>query len=484
MSYKFRPISIYNKKYESRKGISRKRHPFNDKRLYSVFETLSAQMETEQSSCIQQISTNAAQSASFYRFYGNQKIAIPELIKMNCEINTDLSDTEVLCLGDSTSFNLNKHKGRIKDFKKLGVLQDGKTKGFHAHASLALNAKDGATIGLTDILYWHRKGKKYKASQLAKSDKENHKWYMGASNSKAVLATAKRVSYIFDREADDYTLFKQLQLELQQDFVIRAQHNRQVVFQGKQSTIRDCLANCPVATTYEKALPVLDHYSWTSGKRIKRAARVAKLELRYVQVKVLAPSKLKSKDSLKLTAIHVREIGDNLAPEEEPLDWLLWTTHKIDSPQDAIKCIRYYLYRWDIEQLFRTMKKKGFNQEATELETIDGIVKQTTMTFKASTKVMQLVSARNQEDAPPTDYVFDREQQIVLNKVNERLEGKTDKQKNPFPSEQLSWAAWIIARLGGWKGYQSQRPPGPITMKIGLDKFNSIYEGYLLFDTR
>jgi len=407
MSYKFRPISIYNKKYESRKGISRKRHPFNDKRLYSVFETLSAQMETEQSSCIQQISTNAAQSASFYRFYGNQKIAIPELIKMNCEINTDLSDTEVLCLGDSTSFN--------------------------------------ATIGLTDIIYWHRKGKKYKASQLAKSDKENHKWYMGASNSKAVLATAKRVSYIFDREADDYTLFKQLQLELQQDFVIRAQHNRQVVFQGKQSTIRDCLANCPVATTYEKALPVLDHYSWTSGKRIKRAAR---------------------------------------APEEEPLDWLLWTTHKIDSPQDAIKCIRYYLYRWDIEQLFRTMKKKGFNQEATELETIDGIVKQTTMTFKASTKIMQLVSARNQEDAPPTDYVFDREQQIVLNKVNERLEGKTDKQKNPFPSEQLSWAAWIIARLGGWKGYQSQRPPGPITMKIGLDKFNSIYEGYLLFDTR
>jgi len=400
MSYKFRPISIYNKKYESHKGISRKRQPFNDKRLYSVFKTLSTQMEVEQSNCIQQISNSSAQSARFYRFYSNQKLAIPELIKMNCEIKTDLSDTEVLCLSDSTTFNLMKRKGRIQDFKKLGFLQGGKAKGFHAHASLALNAKDGSVIGLTDIIYWHRKGKQYKNEHLAKANRESHKWYMGASNSKAVLAKAKRVSYVFDREADDYTLFKQIQLELQQDFVIRANHNRQVLQRDKQSTIRDCLAKCPVATSYEVALPALDHYSWTSGKRIKRAARIAKLELRHVKVKVLAPSRLKNEQPLNLTAIHVREIADSLGPKEEPLDWLIWTTHEIDQAQEAIKCIRFYLFRWDIEQLFRTMKKKGFNQEATELETVDGILKQTTMTFKAATKVMQLVNARNQKDAP------------------------------------------------------------------------------------
>lgn len=484
MSYKFRPISTYGKKYESPIGISRKRQPFNDKRIYSVFWKLSTQMETKQSNCIQQISSSSAQATSFYRFYDNQKTVIPELIKMSCQIKAELGDTEVLCLGDSTSFNLSKHKGRIKDFKKLGVLQDGKTKGFHAHASLALNAKDGSVIGLTDVIYWHRKGKKYKKNHFAKSDRESNKWYMGASNSKQVLASAKRVTYIYDREADDYTLFKQLQLEFAQDFVIRAYQNRQVLYEGKQSSIRVCLSKIPVAHTYEVDLPVLDHYSWTSGKRIKRAARVAKLELRYAKVKVLAPKGLKSNEYLELTAIHVREIGDNLAPGEEPLDWLLWTTHKIDCPKDALKCIRYYLYRWDIEQLFRTMKKKGFNQEATQLETIDGIVKQTTMTFKAATKVMQLVNARSQENAPPIEYIFDDDEQIVLKKVNERMEGKTDKQKNPFPSDKISWAAWVIARLGGWKGYQSQRPPGPITMKIGLDKFNSIFEGYLLFDTR
>jgi len=70
---------------------------------------------------------------------------------------------------------------------------------------------------------------------------------------------------------------------------------------------------------------------------------------------------------------------------------------------------------------------------------------------------------------------------LRLQKVNERLEGKTEKQKNPFPSNKLNWAAWIIARLGGWKGYKSQKPPGPITMKTGLDKFQNIFQGYQLY---
>jgi len=79
--------------------------------------------------------------------------------------------------------------------------------------------------------------------------------------------------------------------------------------------------------------------------------------------------------------------------------------------------------RWTIEQLFRTMKKKGLEQESTELETVDGILKQTTMAFKAATAVMQLVNARDQDPAPPIDYVYDEQQQVVLQKVNERLEG-------------------------------------------------------------
>ncbi len=132
MGYKFRPISIYNKEYKVKTGISRKRHAFNDKRLYNVYQELSEQIDVEQSICVQQITDDSAQARSFYRFYGNESVEIQEVIRMNCECITDLSDTEVLSLGDSTSFNLIKRGKRIKDFHRLGLLQGGKAKGFHA----------------------------------------------------------------------------------------------------------------------------------------------------------------------------------------------------------------------------------------------------------------------------------------------------------------------------------------------------------------
>lgn len=481
MSYHFTPITIFDKKYESKKGISRKRQSFNDKRLHRVFKALSKKMEGKKSICVQDLSDCAAESAQYYRFYGNEKVNLPELIKMNCEIKTDLSQTELLCIGDSTSFNLSKCKNRIKDFDQLGVLQDNETKGFHAHASIALNAKDGCVVGLSDVIFWHRKGKQYKESELSRTSREGQKWYMGVSNSDKVLKNAKRLTYVFDREADDFVLFEYIQLDLQRDLLIRANHNRKVLFQNDQFFIKDCLANCPVATTYESELIALDHYSWTSGKRVKRASRTATLELRHVKVKVLPPVRFKRKEPIELTAIQVKEITEQLPDGEKPLEWLLWTTHEIKTPKDAIACIKYYLLRWTIEQLFRLLKKKGFQQESTELGTINAILRQTTMAFKAATTVMQLVNGRAQDRQSPIDYVFDEQQQIVLQKVNERLEGKTEKQKNPFPSDKLNWAAWIIGRLGGWKGYQSQEPPGPITMKKGLDKFHNIFQGYQLF---
>jgi hypothetical protein len=65
-----------------------------------------------------------------------------------------------------------------------------------------------------------------------------------------------------------------------------------------------------------------------------------------------------------------------------------------------------------------------------------------------------------------------------LEDVLPRFEGKTEKQKNPYPRNNLAWAAWIIARLGGWKGYASQRPPGVIIFHDGWMRFHDILDGW------
>jgi len=485
MSKLFSPISVHEKDFEcSHQWLSRKRQPFNDKRLYSTFLQLSDQMKHEQKIVIQQIARDTSESERFYRFYGNKKISTEELIKMNCTINTDcISGKDVLCISDSTSFNMKKCEGHVSDFENFGVLNGGETPGFHAHASLVLDADDGYLVGLSDIILWQRsKGKK--AENIPKRDKESYKWQLGATNSEAILSQASSINYIFDREADDFELFVHINKELCAEFTIRLKHNRKIKSESGISTVNETLSELPVALVYEVDLPALDHYSWTSGTRKMRKARKAKLELRFAQIEVLAPEGLKTAvSSLKLSIVEVREITENLPEGEEPLHWKLWTSKSIQDSSAAKRVVEHYLMRWNIEQLFRTMKKKGFSQETTELGSVEGILKQTVMTFKAATAVMQLVSARDLEEAPPIEHVFDEHQQKVLNKVNERLEGKTDKLKNPFSFDKLSYAAWVIARLGGWKGYKSQKPPGPMTMKRGLDKFYAMYEAYLLFDT-
>ena len=106
------------------------------------------------------------------------------------------------------------------------------------------------------------------------------------------------------------------------------------------------------------------------------------------------------------------------------------------------------------------------------------------MALKIATKAMQLTLARDGEEFIPIETMFDDNQQQALIKLNEKLKGTTQKQSNPHPQNSLAWAAWVVARLGGWKGYKSQRPPGPITMKRGLQDLEKfIWAWRLINDT-
>ena len=68
----------------------------------------------------------------------------------------------------------------------------------------------------------------------------------------------------------------------------------------------------------------------------------------------------------------------------------------------------------------------------------------------------------------------------VLGALNKKFDAKTARQRNPNTPHSLAWAAWTIARLGGWTGYHSDKSAGPITMRDGLQRFNAIVDGYEL----
>lgn len=92
---------------------------------------------------------------------------------------------------------------------------------------------------------------------------------------------------------------------------------------------------------------------------------------------------------------------------------------------------------------------------------------------------MQIAYATEEKTSPRSCFT---EQEIeCLGHQIEQLEGKTKKLKNPYKPDDLKRYIWTIARLGGWKGYLSQRKPGITTFWIGLQKFSAIMQGWILF---
>ena len=154
--------------------------------------------------------------------------------------------------------------------------------------------------------------------------------------------------------------------------------------------------------------------------------------------------------------VEAREIDP--PPGVTPAHWRLLTSHRVESFEQARWITQLYRRRWVIEQLFRTIKSKGFDIERVSIETAP-FTTLCAMTLVAGVSCMQMVQDRDGAAGRPQDGSRDRP---ALEAVSATLEGKTEKQKNPHRKGSLAFAAWVCARLGGWTGYYGK--PGPVVM--------------------
>lgn len=201
------------------------------------------------------------------------------------------------------------------------------------------------------------------------------------------------------------------------------------------------------------------------------------MEVKFVQVTLPQLG-----DADPFYVVEAKEDPRTVPQGDEPIRWLLLTRHPVDSFEQALQIIHWYKMRWIIEQVFRLSKRKGFNIETSELEYFDSILKQTIATMEASFRVMLLLMARDKDQGQPIEEVFTEPEIQCLKALNQKYQGRTEKKQNPHPHSQTSWATWIIARIGDWKGLPSRRPPGPIIPKRGLERFYAIFEGWIIHE--
>jgi hypothetical protein len=446
---------------------------FGDKRIEDRASAMLSKLTTGRSSSIHRISGSAAERKAFYRLLDNERFSEENIEKSIVKRCGELcGGRHVLCIQDSSEINLESHRGRIKAGSGVGRTTKEGILGFFLHPCLVIDAEQETALGYSYIDVWHRdeNGKDRHERGYTKQpieEKESYKWIAVTEQSKRDLSRARQITIIADREADIYDMFGRYTGDDKVKLLIRSNSNRQI--NKSKEKIIEHLAGQPVK--HRHTITVYGDVR----KGVTR--RKAELEVKWSVVELCRPDSCNDvsiKKSAEVTVIEAKEKG------KDGICWRLYTTHAIVTAEDALQIIEWYTQRWYIEQVFRLLKMQGFAIEGSQLESGWAIRKLLMLALLAVLRIMQMLVAYEDEGEQPINEVFNEEEQQCLGQVNKTMEGGTEKLTNPYSSKTLKWATWIIARLGGWKGYTSQRKPGPILLHRGLTKFYQLFEGWLL----
>ena len=399
----------------------------------------------------------------FWRFLANDRVTPDKLIEGWSE-QTQLAAAgrHVLAIQDTSAL---KFTTTAENRRGLGKVKKGNAFGVLLHPMLAVDGDSGTVLGLAGGRVWTRSmAVQVPHDQRRLPDKESARWIATAEQAKQTLAAARLITIIDDREGDFYANWI-LTPAANVHLLTRLMNDHALV---KGGTVRTALTRLPVVATAAIAL----------RQRPERAARTAHLSLRFGALTLRRPENTLEKHLPDSVQVNVVEVIERHPPKgAEPVHWILLTTHKIDDVADAWQIVTWYRQRWIIEQFFRTLKLQGLRIEDSQLATADRLLKLAAIAAKAAVIVMQLVQARDGRDPQPTSLAFTPSEVELLAMLNTRLQGKTARQTNPHLKHTLAWAAWVIAKLGGWHEYEA-KPPGPITFHNGLAYFRALAVGW------
>jgi len=444
-----------------------------DKRLDARAQALSKALSLNPGSTISRLSSNRAEQVGYYRLLENDKLSEEALIKeLTSRVSPLVAGRDVLCVQDTSEINVSGNKNRLRPGSGLGRSDNaGNATCFKIHPGLVLDAQSLCPLGFSAIRVFHRPEgqadrfeRGYKSLPIA--DKESYKWIAVAEDSKKALEQASRVTFIQDREGDIYELFASVP-DSKHHLLVRSRTTRSV--EGN-SDLYTAMENLPVAGYYTVELP--------ADKRQGREKRTAQMAICYGVFRIKRPQNSRKAgypEYITVNCVWAQEVTDGV---NEPINWKLLTTHELASYEDAVKMVEWYGVRWYIEQIFRLLKRQGFGIESAQLESGWAIRKLVLMQLSALLKIIQMNIAYNDpEGGQPIEEVFTQQEIEVLTHLNKGLQGATRKTQNHHNPTTTKWAAWIVGRLGGWKGYDSLGPPGVICLKKGLDRLSHIIEG-------
>lgn len=380
-----------------------------DRRAREILEALSA---APADSFPDQMDTVAEREA-LYRFFCNPKVTMRALLRSHLEATLARIEGRqvVRVVHDSSEF---RYKG---DREGLGDLQGGK--GFIGHTSLAVSADEAREpLGVLALTPCLRKTDKERATMtqtqkqeasLAKprAEKESSRWERQAIEVSKLLPANTHAIHIMDQEADSYDLIGELQ-SAGLSFVIRAEPQRRVAVRvGVDDVLRRKPASVFRLVAVNRRKP-----NRGTPTHPARSERSAELEIRWDSIALQRQKHSQCElPEIELTAVHVFEPDPPAG--EKAIEWMLFTSERVETLEEATAIVDHYRARWLIEEYFKALKT-GCNIEGRQLTTFDGLTRALAMFVPIAWHLLRIRHLSREEPARPATDVFDREQLLLL----------------------------------------------------------------------
>ncbi len=424
-----------------------------NKRSVKLIETLAADP---------QASINAAcdgwsDTIAAYRFFDNEAVKPNQILQPHIDATKRrMSEHDViLIVQDTTEFDFTPHPP-----EDARCLNNVSRLGFYDQTHLAVTP-EGLSLGVVGAEQFDRAaeslGKTDQRSKFPIEKKESFRWLTGyrlASQLAGELSQTRIVS-IADCEADIYDIFLAAeQHSTPADFIIRAKIDRCTPERDPDCgpavyrKVRDEVSAAELRTMRTIHLPATP----------TRKARQAELEIRAIEVQVKPPHARSGLPAVTYNVVLVEEI--NGPHDGTDVSWLLITSLPIDSVQEILRVIDYYVTRWSIEIYFRILKT-GCKVEEIQLETIDRVKKCLAFYKIIAWRVMYLTYLNRECPEVPCTALFTESEWKSVWSV-------TTKQKLPKRPPTLGEFMPLLTQLGGYNNRAKEKPPGPQAVWVGI----------------
>ena len=300
-----------------------------------------------------------------YRFFDNDSVTPEQILEPHREATRQriAEHPVVLVVQDTTELDFTDHPQ-----KDAGCLNTEKRFGFYDHTHLAVTP-DRLCLGVVGTEQYSRTpeslGKTVERKSLPIEQKESMRWLTGyrlAAQLSAECPGTQIVS-VGDPEADIYDIFLEAEgHETPADFVIRGKEDRSTLERNPEA-VRLCTAKCAMKSVPRRCGPS-DRSTFPERPNASRAPPNWRSALSgYDQA--AAHAIVSAERDLPGCAGRRRSTAPATGRD---VSWLLITTLRIDTVEDVLRVIDYYVARWTIEIYFRILKT-GCRVEEIQLET-------------------------------------------------------------------------------------------------------------------